>query len=162
MRPASVYANPTCPAGCPCDLLGLLHGRHRVAARLVMILLSPPWPGCCRHRRVTGLRPLDGAPLDPPLQRPPGRWVGRPAESRPAPAGQPTARRADPPPAGPAYGLDGRSAPPAAGPPGHLGTDPAPPRPRGRQLAAAPADRQGRPRPRPGPRRPAPAAQQPA
>jgi transposase len=35
-----VYANPTCPAGCPCDLLGLLHGRHRVAARLVMILLS--------------------------------------------------------------------------------------------------------------------------
>jgi transposase len=40
MRPPSVYANPTCPAGCPCDLLGLLHGRHRVAARLVMILLS--------------------------------------------------------------------------------------------------------------------------
>jgi len=40
-----VYANPTCPAGCPCDLLGLLLGRHRVAARLVMILLScQRWP----------------------------------------------------------------------------------------------------------------------
>jgi transposase len=40
MRPPSVYANPTCPAGCPCDLLALLHGPHRVAVRLVMILLS--------------------------------------------------------------------------------------------------------------------------
>ena len=26
MRPASVYAKPCCPAGCPCDLLRLLHG----------------------------------------------------------------------------------------------------------------------------------------
>jgi transposase len=40
MRPPSVYANPTCPAGCPCDLLALLHGPHRVSLRLVMILLS--------------------------------------------------------------------------------------------------------------------------
>ena len=40
MRPASVYAKPCCPAGCPCDLLGLLHGPHRVGCRLVMILLS--------------------------------------------------------------------------------------------------------------------------
>ena len=40
MRPPSVSANPTCPAGCPCDLLGLLHGPHRIAVRLVMILLS--------------------------------------------------------------------------------------------------------------------------
>jgi transposase len=40
MRPPSVYANPTCPAGCPCDLLGLLHGPHRIACRLVMVLLS--------------------------------------------------------------------------------------------------------------------------
>ncbi|HEX8861198.1 MAG TPA: helix-turn-helix domain-containing protein [Actinomycetes bacterium] len=40
MRPASVDANPSCPAGCPCDLLGLLHGPHRVAVRLVMILPS--------------------------------------------------------------------------------------------------------------------------
>jgi hypothetical protein len=40
MRPASVYAKRSCPAGCPCDLLGLLHGPHRVGVRLVMILLS--------------------------------------------------------------------------------------------------------------------------
>jgi transposase len=40
MRPPSVYANPTCPAACPCDLLRLLHGRHRVGGRLVMVLLS--------------------------------------------------------------------------------------------------------------------------
>ncbi|SRR6266516_3045154 len=40
MRPPSVYAKLSCPAGCPCDLLGLLHGPHRIACRLVMILLS--------------------------------------------------------------------------------------------------------------------------
>jgi transposase len=40
MRPPSVYAKPTCPASDSCDLLALLHGRHRVACRLVMILLS--------------------------------------------------------------------------------------------------------------------------
>ena len=40
MRPPGVYANPACPAGDSCDLLGLLHGPHRVAYRLVMILLS--------------------------------------------------------------------------------------------------------------------------
>jgi hypothetical protein len=35
-----VYANPACRAGCPCDLLALQHGPHRIALRLVMILLS--------------------------------------------------------------------------------------------------------------------------
>jgi transposase len=40
MRPPSVYAKRPCPAGDPCDLLGLLHGPHRVGCRLVMILLS--------------------------------------------------------------------------------------------------------------------------
>jgi transposase len=40
MRPSSVYAKRPCPAGDPCDLLGLLHGPHRVGCRLVMILLS--------------------------------------------------------------------------------------------------------------------------
>jgi transposase len=35
-----VYANPACPAADPCDLLGLLHGPHRVGCGLVMILLS--------------------------------------------------------------------------------------------------------------------------
>jgi transposase len=40
MRPPSVYANPTCPAHDPCEVLRLLHGPHRLACRLVMILLS--------------------------------------------------------------------------------------------------------------------------
>jgi transposase len=40
MRPPSVYANAACPAHDPCDLLRLLHGPHRLACRLVMILLS--------------------------------------------------------------------------------------------------------------------------
>jgi transposase len=45
MRPPSVYANRSCPAGCPCDVLGALHGPHRVGYRLVMILLSHRgWP----------------------------------------------------------------------------------------------------------------------
>jgi transposase len=47
LRPTSVYANPSCPAGtgCPCDVARLLHGPHRVATRLVMILLSQRgWP----------------------------------------------------------------------------------------------------------------------
>jgi len=45
MRPPSVYANRSCPAGCPCDVLGLLAGRHRIGYRLVMILLSQrDWP----------------------------------------------------------------------------------------------------------------------
>ncbi len=40
MRPPSVYAKPSCPAGDPCELLRLLHGPHRIACRLLMILLS--------------------------------------------------------------------------------------------------------------------------
>jgi transposase len=45
MRPPSVYANHSCPAGCSCDVLRLLCGRHRVGYRLVMILLSQrSWP----------------------------------------------------------------------------------------------------------------------
>jgi transposase len=40
MRPPNVYAKRACPAGDPCDVLGLLHGPHRVGYRLVMILLS--------------------------------------------------------------------------------------------------------------------------
>jgi transposase len=45
MRPPNVYANHSCPAGCPCDVLGVLHGPHRLGARLVMILLSQQgWP----------------------------------------------------------------------------------------------------------------------
>jgi hypothetical protein len=45
MRPPSVYANRSCSAGCSCDVLRLLCGRHRVGYRLVMILLSQrDWP----------------------------------------------------------------------------------------------------------------------
>jgi transposase len=40
MRPPSVYAKRSCPADDACDLLGLLHGPHRIGCRLVMILLS--------------------------------------------------------------------------------------------------------------------------
>jgi transposase len=40
MRPPSVYAKPSCPADDPCQVLRLLHGPHRVASRLLMILLS--------------------------------------------------------------------------------------------------------------------------
>jgi transposase len=40
MRPPSVYAKRSCPAGDPCDVLGVLQGPHRVGYRLVMILLS--------------------------------------------------------------------------------------------------------------------------
>jgi Homeodomain-like domain len=81
MRPSSVYANLACPAGCPCDVARPLHGPHRVAARLVMILLSHRgWPtstiagllGCDAstlrrwiHRRC-GV--LHGAPLQPARQ----------------------------------------------------------------------------------------------
>jgi hypothetical protein len=32
MRPPSVYAKRSCPAGDPCDLLGLLHGPTGLAA----------------------------------------------------------------------------------------------------------------------------------
>jgi hypothetical protein len=45
MRPPSVYANRSCPAGCACDVARVLSGPHRVGARLVMILLSSQgWP----------------------------------------------------------------------------------------------------------------------
>jgi transposase len=64
-----VYANPTCladPAGCPCDVARLLHGPHRVATRLVMILLSQRgWP-------ASTIADLLGT--DPSTVR---RWIGR-------------------------------------------------------------------------------------
>jgi transposase len=66
MRPPSVYANPTCPADDPCDLLHLLHGPHRVAVRLVMILLS------CQHWPPTAIAEVLGC--DPSTVR---RWVHR-------------------------------------------------------------------------------------
>jgi transposase len=61
-----VYAKPFCPAGCPCDVVRLLHGRHRVGARLVMILLS------CQHWPPAAIAELLGC--DPSTVR---RWVHR-------------------------------------------------------------------------------------
>jgi transposase len=66
MRPCSVYAKPSCPAGCPCDLLRLLHGPHRVACRLVMILLS--------HHGLSAAAIADLLGCDPATVR---RWIHR-------------------------------------------------------------------------------------
>src|SRR5919204_1340921 len=66
MRPPSVYAKPSCPAGCPCDLLGLLHGPHRIAVRLVMILLSRHGLPASRIAELLG--------CDPATVR---RWIHR-------------------------------------------------------------------------------------
>jgi transposase len=66
MRPPSVYANPSCPAGCPCDVVGLLYGPHRIGARLVMILLScQGWP----PTTIAGLLGCDPATVR--------RWIHR-------------------------------------------------------------------------------------
>jgi transposase len=61
-----VYAKRSCAAGDPCDLLGLLHGPHRVGYRLVMILLSQ------QHWPATSIAELLGC--DPRTVR---RWVHR-------------------------------------------------------------------------------------
>ena len=66
MRPPSVYANPSCPAGCPCEVARLLYGPHRVGARLVMILLS------CQGWPAAAIAELLGC--DPATVR---RWVHR-------------------------------------------------------------------------------------
>src|SRR5215211_1276640 len=66
MRPPSVDAKLSCPAGCPCDLLGLLHGPHRTALRLVMILLS--------HRGLSAAAIADLLGCDPATVR---RWIHR-------------------------------------------------------------------------------------
>jgi transposase len=61
-----VYAKRPCLAGDSCDVLGLLHGPHRVGCRLVMILLSQHgWS-------ATGIAELLGC--DPRTVR---RWVHR-------------------------------------------------------------------------------------
>jgi transposase len=66
MRPPSVYANPTCPTGDPCDVLAGLHGPHRVGLRLVMILLS------CQAWTPAAIAGLLGC--DPATVR---RWIHR-------------------------------------------------------------------------------------
>jgi transposase len=66
MRPPSVYAKRSCPAGDPCDLLGLLHGPHRVGYRLVMILLSQHGCSAAQIANLLG--------CDPSTVR---RWIHR-------------------------------------------------------------------------------------
>jgi transposase len=61
-----VYAKPSCPAADPCDLLGLLHGPHRLACRLVMILLS--------QQGWTAAQIADLLGYDPSTVR---RWIHR-------------------------------------------------------------------------------------
>jgi Homeodomain-like domain len=126
MRPPSVYANPACPAGCGCDVTRLLQGRHRVALRLVMILLSfKRWPPVA----IAELLDCDVATVR--------RWIhrynaygvaglARPAPLRPAPTGQPTAGCADRTAACRAQGPDGAAALDAARPPDHEPADPPP------------------------------------
>jgi hypothetical protein len=84
MRPPSVYAKRSCPAGDPCDLLGLLQGPHRVGYRLVMILLSQHGWSAATIASLLG--------CDPRTVR---RWVHR--YTRPAPTALATSPgRADP------------------------------------------------------------------
>jgi transposase len=66
MRPPSVYAKRSCPAGDPCDLLGLLHGPYRVGCRLVMILLSQQG---CSAAEIAGLLGCDPCTVR--------RWIHR-------------------------------------------------------------------------------------
>jgi transposase len=66
MRPPSVYAKRSCPAGDPCDLLGRLHGPHRVGYRLVMILLSQHGCSAAQIANLLG--------CDPSTVR---RWIHR-------------------------------------------------------------------------------------
>ena len=66
MRPPSVYAKPSCPAHDPCDLLRLLHGPHRIACRLLMILLS--------QQGWTATQIADLLGYDPSTVR---RWIHR-------------------------------------------------------------------------------------
>lgn len=52
-----MYAKGSCPAGDPCDLLGLLHGPHRIGCRLVMILLSQHGWSAARIAELLGCDP---------------------------------------------------------------------------------------------------------
>jgi transposase len=61
-----VYANPICSAGDSCDLLRLLHGPHRTACRLVMILLS--------HQGFSAAQIAELLGYDPSTVR---RWIYR-------------------------------------------------------------------------------------
>jgi len=61
-----VYAKPSCPAADPCELLRLLHGPHRLACRLLMILLS--------QQGFSAAQVADLLGFDPSTVR---RWIHR-------------------------------------------------------------------------------------
>jgi hypothetical protein len=61
MRPVSVYANLACPAGCPCDVLGALHGPHR-RSKIVQRWLR-------KHPRLRVLHGARYSPHDNPIER---------------------------------------------------------------------------------------------
>src|SRR4029450_10896294 len=109
MRPPSVYANLSCPAGCPCEVTGPLYGPSRRGPP-GHDLAVPSRLDRGRHRRVAGLRSVHGAPPDPPLQPARGGRAWRPAPTGTATPGQPQAWRPHPPAADPAQGVDDRSA----------------------------------------------------
>src|SRR5512132_1090835 len=80
MRPPSVYAKRSCPAGDPCDLLGLLHGPHRVGCRLVMLLLSQQgWSAT----QIAGLLGYDPSTVHRYHQHGVGGLCDRPRAGRP-------------------------------------------------------------------------------
>src|ERR1044071_6236032 len=124
MRPPSVYANRSCPAGCPCDGLRPPPGRHRVGCRLVMILLS--------HRGGPPAAIAELLGCDPATVR---RWIhrynqeggtGLGAPPRPPPAGPPPGGGGARPAAARRGGVDAPPSRAAAGPPRHVVADPAP------------------------------------
>jgi len=125
MRPPSLYAKRPCPAGDPCDLLGLLHGPHRVGCRLVMILLSQHG---CSAAQIASLLGCDPCTVRRWIHRYHQHGVGglsdRPERADPAWAARGSASGS----CGcwPNQGMDDRSALEAAGPPGHELADPAP------------------------------------
>jgi hypothetical protein len=78
MRPPSVYAKRSCPAGDPCDLLALLHGpRDRLPPGHDPVVPTRLVGG--HHRRAAGLRPAHRAPVPGP----PGHQPAHPAPTSP-------------------------------------------------------------------------------
>ena len=140
MRPASVFAKP---GEDQAHILHLLHGRYRVALRLIMIWLSlQDWP-------PAGIAALLG--YHPATVR---RWIGRyhtcglagltdrprPGASRP---GQPRPGEADPSPAGHPGRLDHRTHLACPGTAGHEPAHPASTRKRAGPVASSPPGGQG-------------------
>jgi Winged helix-turn helix len=89
MRPASVFAKP-CDPDTAAQILQLLHGRHRVATRMIMIWLSLQHCSPLQIAAVTGYHPAtvrrpieryntEGLPRLPDRPRPGAPRLGSPA-----------------------------------------------------------------------------------